>query len=148
MALLERLHAKNYAKIRSDVIDPVLHGDEKVVAFGLAQWFPKSKLAKLIDDNVVMLTVGKQYIVCLTDERFLLFEVPKKLTTSASYSSTKLTRDMPRTQVRIKSLGKKEFITRARAVTLMLGPTDETTLKFNPPYTRDIEAICAELPHA
>ena len=146
MGLLERSRANYDRKMREEVIDRTLQDDEKVSLLCLAQWFPKSKLISWIDDNILLLTVGKQYIACLTDKRFLLFEVPKSW--KNSFSIATLTLEVPRADVRIKSIGKKEFITHTREVTLMLGTSNEITLKFVPPYTREAEAICAELPHS
>lgn len=146
MGLIEGLNAKIYQKMREGAIEPVLQNDEKIVVFGQAEWFPKSKLVKIlgVDKNLLLLTVGKQHIICLTDKRFLLFEIPKKLTNA--YNRAKLTLQLPRRDVRTKSLGRKKLMTRERELTLLLGQEDETTLNFRPPFTRDAEAIYAALP--
>lgn len=147
MGILKRLHEKNYRAMQEEAIAPVLQSGEKVVVFGLAGWLSKSMRrfgTWILDESLLQLAAGKQFIVCLTDRRFLLFQLPRKLKTS--YSDAVLTLDVPREDVRVKSLKGMKFFSNKRKLTLVLGSDAEIILTFMIPFTSDAEVLCAELP--
>lgn len=144
MGFWDNAYEKNCRNFRKQVVDASLQNGEEIVTIGQALWAPDSKLVSWIRDDIVTFTVGKFYIVCLTNRRFLLFDMPKFKRMSSSTLSVKVSRE----DVRVKKLKKAKFITGERELFLMLGDSDEIKLTFQRPYDRVAALLGTELPAA
>ena len=144
MGFWDDAYEKNCRIMRQEVVDATLQKEEKIVSIGRATWAPDSRLVSWIRDDILSLTVGKFYIVCLTDRRLLLFDMPK----FKRMSSSTLSFEVLREDVRIKKLGKAKFLTAERELTLTLGGAGDLRLTFQRPYNRVAELLGAEFPPA